>query len=88
MTQRDFNKCMRRLSSEKDDKNVVEITVDFENMAIRCDEISTYVGVNGITYNDLAIISYENFTITIVNKALIKNIRYTDRNQETFPILV
>lgn len=86
MTNSQLMKAFKTIKQEKLDRNLTEIYVDLENVSIRCDQIGIYVS-NGITYKNILQVCHSNETISLIEDKYIKNIRWTNSNNETFKIL-
>lgn len=86
MTTNQLEKAFRTIKKEKLDRNLIDIYIDLENVSIRCDQIGLYVS-NGITYKNILQVCHCNETISLIEDKHIKNIRWTNSNNETFKIL-
>lgn len=86
MTTNQLEKAFRTIKKESQNRNITEVYVDLESVSIRCDQIGLYVS-NGILYKNILQVCHCNETISLIEDKQIKNIRWTDSNNETFKIL-
>lgn len=86
MTSKQLVKAFKVIKKEKQDRNLTDIYVDLEHASIRCEQIGLYVS-NGITYQNILQLCWSGETISLIEDKYIKNIRWTNSNNETFKIL-
>ncbi len=87
MTDKEFNKCMRKLDKAKRENDLNTITIHTKSFNIRCDSVSLANVGQGLKFDNILSLYVGSFLISMIASKDITNISYEDSNLDDVYIL-